>query len=41
MEKYLQVKWGPNMVFHDLLQFLPAFLENLVASLAKVGRGYF
>ena len=29
------------MVFRDSLQFLPAFLEQLEASLAKVGRGYF
>ena len=29
------------MVFCDTLQFLPAFLEQLAASLAKVGRGYF
>ena len=29
------------MVFWDSLQFLPASLEQLAASLAKVGRGYF
>ena len=29
------------MDFRDSLQFLPAFLEQLLASLAKVGRGYF
>ena len=29
------------MVFRDSLQFLPASLEQLVASLAKVGRKYF
>ena len=40
-EKYLQVEWGPNMAFRDSLQFLPASLESLVASLAKVNRGYF
>ena len=39
--KYLQVEWGKNMVFRDLLQFLPASLEQLMASLAKVGSGYF
>ena len=39
MEKYLQVEWGKNMVFRDSLQFLPASLEQLAASLAKVGRG--
>ena len=41
MEKYLQVERGKNMVFRDSLQFLPASLEQLAASLAKVGRGYF
>ena len=41
MEKYLQVKWGNNMVFRDSLQFLPAFLEQLTASLAKTGRENF
>ena len=29
------------MVFRDSLQFLPASLEQLAASLAKVGRAYF
>ena len=41
MEKYLQVEWGKNLVFRDSLNFLPAFLEQLAASLAKVGRDYF
>ena len=41
MEKYLQIEWGPNMVFCDSLQFLPASLQQLAASLAKVGRRYF
>ena len=41
MEKYLQVEWVKNMVFRNSLQFLPAFLEQLAASLSKVGRGYF
>ena len=41
IEKYLQVEWGKKMVFRDSLQFLPASLEQLAASLAKVGRGYF
>ena len=41
MEKYLQVEWKTNMVFRDSLQFLPASLEQLAASLAKVSRGYF
>ena len=41
MEKYLQVEWGKNMVFRDSLQFLPASLEQLTASLAKTGRGNF
>ena len=29
------------MVFRDSLQFLPASLEQLAASLVKVNRGYF
>ena len=37
MEKYLQVEWGKNLVFHDSLQCLPACLEQLTASLAKTG----
>ena len=41
MEKYLQVQWGDNMVFRDSLQFLPASLEQLVASLIKTGRDKF
>ena len=41
MEKYLQVECGPNMVFRDSLQFLSASLEQLAASLAKVGRENF
>ena len=41
MEKYLQVEWGKNMVFRDSLQFLPASLQQLTASLAKTGRGNF
>ena len=41
MEKYLQVKWGDNMVFRDSLQFLPVSLEQLVASLTKTGRENF
>ena len=41
MEKYFLVEWEQNMVFRDSLEFLPAFLKNLAASLAKVGRWYF
>ena len=41
METYLQVEWEKNMVFRDSLQFLPAFLKQLEASLAKVGLGDF
>ena len=36
MEKYLQVEMKQNMVFRDSLQFLPAFLLQLEASLANV-----
>ena len=41
MEKYLQIEWVTNMVFRDSLQFLPASLEQLAASPARVGRRYF
>ena len=41
MEKYLQVKWGKNIIFCESLQFLPASLEQLTASLGKTGRGNF
>ena len=37
MKKYLQVQWGPNIVFRDSLQFLTS-LDSLVKSLAKTGR---
>ena len=37
MEKYLQVEWAKNMLFHDSLQFLFASLEQLTVSLAKTG----
>ena len=35
LERYLQVKWGENLVFRDSLQFLTASLESLVESLRK------
>ena len=41
MEKYLQVQWGANIVFHDSLQFLPSSLDSFVKSLAKTGRQNF
>ena len=41
MEKYLQVEWGENIVFRYSLQFLPALLEQLVASLLKTRRENF
>ena len=41
MEKYLQVQWGPNIVFCDSLQFLTSFLDSLVKSLAKTGQQNF
>ena len=34
-------EWGKNFVFQDSLQFVPASLEQLTASLAKTGRGNF
>ena len=41
MVKYLQLQWGPNIVFRDSLQFLTLFLDFLVKSLAKTGRKNF
>ena len=41
MEKYLEVQWGPNIVFRDSLQFLTSSLDSLVKSLAKTGRQNF
>ena len=41
MDKYFQVECTKDMVFCDFLHFLPASLEQLAASLAKVGCGYF
>ena len=35
MEKYLQVQWGPNIVFRDSLKFTTFSLDSLVKSLAK------
>ena len=35
MERYLQIKWGKNMVFRDSLQFLAQSHRTLVDSLAK------
>ena len=37
LEKYLQVQWGPNIVFRHSLQFLTSSLDSLVKSLAKTG----
>ena len=41
MEKHLIVQLGNNMVLLDSLKFLPASLEQLVASLAKTFREKF
>ena len=41
MEKYLQLELGTNMVFQELLQFLPASLKQLTTSLVKTGSGNF
>ena len=35
MERYLQIKWGQNMVFLDALQCLAQSLQTIVDSLAK------
>ena len=41
MEKYLQIEWGPNLVFRDILAHLSCSLERLVESLLKVGEHKF
>ena len=41
MERYLQVKWGDNLVFRDSYQFLTASLESLVESLRKTDEAKF
>ena len=41
MEKYLQIVWGENIVFHDSLQFLFSSLDALTGSLATSGRENF
>ena len=41
IEKYLQIKLGPHIVFRDSLQFLSASLDSLVKSLAKYRRHNF
>ena len=41
IERYLQVKWGENLVFRDSLQFLSASLESLVESLRKTDESLF
>jgi hypothetical protein len=35
MERYMQVKWGTNLVFRDSYMFLTSSLESLVQSLRK------
>ena len=35
MERYIQVKWGTNLVFRDSYMFLTSSLESLVQSLRK------
>ena len=41
IKKYLQVQWGPNIVFRDSLQFLTSSLDFFVESFAKTGRQNF
>ena len=41
MERYLQVAWGPNLVFPGSFQHLSCSLERLVQSLNKVGQHEF
>ena len=33
MERYIQLKWGQNLVFRDSFMFLTSSLESLVQSL--------
>ena len=40
IEKYLQIEWGPHIVFRDSVQFLSASLDSL-KSFAKSGRHNF
>ena len=35
MERYMQLKWGKNLVFRDSFMFLTSSLESLVQSLRK------
>ena len=39
IKKFFRVEWCKNMVFRDLVQFLPSFLKQLAASHAEVSRG--
>ena len=41
MEKYLQLKWGKNLVFRDSLQHMSSSLEALVESLRKTDESKF
>ena len=41
MERYMQVKWGNNLVFRDSYMFLTSSLESLVQSLRKTDENRF
>jgi hypothetical protein len=41
MERYIQFKWGKNIVFRDSLMFLTSSLESLVQSLRKTDESQF
>ena len=41
MERYMQLTWGINLVFRDLLMFLTSSLESLVQSLRKTDERQF
>ena len=41
MERYMQLKWGKNLVFRDSLMFLTSSLESLVQSLSRTNEQQF
>ena len=41
MERYMQLKWGKNLVFRDSYMFLTSSLNSLVQSLRKTDESQF
>ena len=41
MKRYMQVKWGNNLLFRDLFMFLTSSLESLFQSLRKTNETHF